>query len=132
MTNPSRLSRAGLAALRPEIPHLDLSAATNPVEQFQNEVLRPVLKFQNDLLVAAFRHQLTSRKVNLRELSPQAREKYVSTTISKDQHLRNFLLGILVGQFTLPEYERYLTHEKAIRKRATALTIQRLQDQLAG
>lgn len=123
-------NRSHLLSLRPEIPSLDLNAAASPVEQFQNQTLRPILKFQNDLLVGIFQRDIMARKGVFHTLTPTQRSEYIRERVHKDKSLRHLLLGTLIGHFTDAEYHLYLSHEKEIRKRAMDLLIQRLQDQL--
>ncbi|MEL7531048.1 MAG: glyoxalase [Bacteroidota bacterium] len=125
-------SRNKLRALRPEIPSLDLAAASNPAEQFQQDTLRPLLKYQNELLIAAFTAYTKGQKGVFFSLADPERMAYIEARFRKDLSLRHYFVGILVGHFTMAEYERYLVCEKEIRRRAVNLIIQRLQDQLTG
>ena len=43
-----------ILAIRPNIDAVDKSLKTKDIEAFQNNVLRPILKFQNDLLLQIF------------------------------------------------------------------------------
>ena len=43
-----------LLAIRPNLNTLDKDLNTKEIETFQNDVLRPILKFQNDLLLQIF------------------------------------------------------------------------------
>ena len=40
---------SSLLVIRPNIDTIDKSLKTKDIEAFQNNVLRPILKFQNDL-----------------------------------------------------------------------------------
>ena len=42
-------------------PMLDLAEATTEIEQFQNGTLRPILKFQNPLILQLFRNFIAQR-----------------------------------------------------------------------
>lgn len=130
--HPNPDPRTALRALRPAIPSLDLAAASSPAEQFQQDTLRPLLKYQNDLLVRAFIAYAKDQKGVLFTLVGLERATYIEARFRKDLSLRHYFLGMLVGQFTLEEHTRYLACEKEIRKRAINLLIQRLQDQLSG
>ena len=46
-----------IISLRPFIDKLDTARAPLSEELFQNEVLRPILKFQNPLIIDFFIHQ---------------------------------------------------------------------------
>lgn len=123
-------TRNGVLALRPDVPAIDPTSATSDAERFQNETLRPLLKFQHPLLVAAFEQYAVSRKKALLHMPAHTRSTFIEESLHKDHQLRQFFLGMLVGHFTLAEYSSYLSCEKEIRKRAIEMLIQRLQDQL--
>ena len=48
---------------RPEIPGI-INDNTLPLEKFQNETLRPIIKMQHNLLVMLFEEYQRKRKVN--------------------------------------------------------------------
>ena len=123
--------REKLKELRPEINSIDQAVVISPEEQFQNQVLRPILKFQNNLLLKIYQHYLEQRKGQFYKLSnPKEKLTYIEHSIQKDSKLRELLLGIVLGHFTQEEYEAYLKTEKPIRKRIINLLVQRLQDQI--
>ena len=99
-------------------------------ERFQNATLRPVLKLQNPLLIAAFVNYANKHKGVFYELSIEKRLQYVETAICKDQKFRNALKGMLIGQFTVAEYKFYIQNSSKLNKRMMNLVIVRLQDQL--
>ncbi len=115
-------------SIRPVIPIIIEEAATSPEERFQNTCLRPILKFQNDLLLAVFKNYLALRKGKFYALSKPKRLEYIKHAIRKDLKFKNLLIGIVVGQFTVEEWEIYQTYERELRKRVTGLLVQRIQD----
>ncbi|MEM9886472.1 MAG: glyoxalase [Bacteroidota bacterium] len=119
------VNREKLIALRPS---LSLDQASSEVEQFQNEVLRPILKFQHELLLAIFQHYVDQRKGVFHKLNPKEKLSYIQHSVQKDSKLRELLIGLVLGHFTLEEWEKYLAEEKAIRKRMIDLLVQRIQD----
>lgn len=54
-----------LLDIRPSIPQAQFNNQMSFNERFQNQTLRPVIKFQNNLLVEAFKIMQTSIKVPL-------------------------------------------------------------------
>lgn len=98
-------------------------------EKFQNEVLRPILKMQNELLIAIFRHFMKKRKVKMNGMPKEKRDAWIAHSLSKDNRLRGMLLGTVIGQFTLQEWEGYRQDEGEIRRRITNLLTERLQSQ---
>ncbi len=117
---------ASLIALRPEVV---TSPAQNPAEDFQNKVLRPILKFQHERIVALFQQHLEKRKVNLSGLSPETRKNYVESTFQKDLTLRNQLIGLALGLMTQAEFEHF-NQDKALARRLNNLLVQRIQSTL--
>ncbi len=113
--------------IRLALPMILEDAATSPEERFQNTCLRPILKFQNDLLLVVFRSYLDLRKGQFYTLSKPKRLEYIDHAIRKDLKFKNLLIGIIVGQFTVEEWEIYQAHERELRKRMTGLLVQRIQ-----
>jgi hypothetical protein len=98
-----------------------------PLEQFQHEVLRPILKFQNDVFVAYFRSHLGDTMLPTRTA---ALEEFIKTRLQKDLALRNTSLGITVGLLTNEELPYYFQHKTELNKRIFQMLTQRLVDQL--
>ena len=121
-----------LINVRPSIPTIAIKNATTAQEQFQNQVLRPILKFQNDLLVAIFKQYIIKRKGVFNDLSAEKKLVYIQQAIQRDHNFRNLLVGSVIGQFTLEEYQTFSKEENKLTKRMTEMCIQRLQDQLIG
>ncbi|WP_432670870.1 glyoxalase [Flavobacterium sp. SM2513] len=107
-----------------------LTVDTSDEEFFQNETLRPIMKLQNDLLVAVFQRYTVLSKVKFTEFSNEKKLDFIENTIKKDTKFRNTLKGIVIGFFTLEEYNRYRVNSSALGKRITNLLIERLQSQV--
>jgi len=118
-----------LINLRPAIPTITEENVTTLTEQFQNKTLRPILKFQNHLLLEIFRQYIIKRKNKFHQLSHIKKSKYIQTNIRNDLKFRNLIIGIIIGQFTINEFEQYHSNEHELNRRITSLVIQRLQDQ---
>lgn len=116
--------------LRPPIPILTEDKAISDAERFQNKTLRPILKFQNELLLSVFEHYLKLRKGQFFNLSKEKKQLYIDNSIRKDLKFKNLLMGMVAGQFTIEEWTMYKTHERELRKRLTGLLVQRIQDQM--
>lgn len=119
-----------LVALRPKI----LSAIVNPLmsfdEQFQNKTLRPIVKLQNDLFVLVFRNYISKHKNVFYTLSLEKRLNYIENAIQKDVKFRNSLKGMVIGQFTIEEYELYIQNSSSLNKRMMNLVIERLKSNI--
>lgn len=116
---------APLLALRNTIS-IDADRSALPVEAFQNSSLRPILKFQNQLLVGLFRAQ-----VQATDIPPKgaARENFIKLRMQKDTALRNTLVGAVLGLLTEAELAFYLQHKNELTKRILAMLVQRIGDQ---
>lgn len=119
-----------LIQIRPQIPSAKILPGMSSEEHFQNMTLRPVLKLQNDLLLASFQNYIVKTKNAFYELKLDNRMDFITNAIQKDIKFRNSLKGMLIGQFTLEEYEIYIQNSSALNKRMMNMVIKRLQDQI--
>lgn len=110
-------------------PQINSQAASNPAEAFLHETLRPVLKLQNELLLAITRHFFNKRKVRYAAMDKAQRKQQIQHSIGKDNRLRGLLFGSIIGQFTVEELAFYLANESETNRRITHLLIERLHTQ---
>lgn len=115
---------------RPDIPTSKINDQMGSEEYFQNAVLRPILKFQNDLFISVFKNYIKKHKNVFYELSLEKKQRYIEHAIQKDIKFRNSLKGMIIGMFTVEEYETYTMNSSALNKRMMNLLIVRLKDQL--
>lgn len=99
-------------------------------ERFQNQTIRPILKFQNDLFVEVFKNYATKQKGVFFTLSPEKKMNYIETAIQRDIKFRNSLKGIVIGMFTISEYKEYIQNSSNLNKRMMNLLIERLKSQV--
>lgn len=119
-----------LLDIRPEIPSAKITENMTHDERFQNQTLRPTIKLQNFLLVAVFKNYIRKHKGRFYELALPKRLDYIENAIQKDIKLRNSLKGMLIGQFTLEEYEIYIQNSSSLNKRMMNMVIERLKNQV--
>ena len=122
--------RSKLESIRPVIKGILIKKEISEMEYFQNRSLRPILKFQNSLLLSIFRRHIEKYKINLDQLTDDKKNNYIQETIQKDRKIRDVLLGIIIGHFTETEYLAYIKQEKELNRRIINMLIQRLQNQL--
>jgi len=115
---------------RPDIPTSKINDQMGSEEYFQNAVLRPILKLQNDLFISVFKNYIKKHKNVFYELSIEKKQRYIEHAIQKDIKFRNSLKGMIIGMFTVEEYETYKLNSSALNKRMMNLLIVRLKDQL--
>jgi hypothetical protein len=119
-----------LLRIRPQISKTIDYPNMGAEERFQNATLRPILKLQNPLLLAVFRNYIEKHKGVFYELGIEKRLAYIENAIYKDQKFRNALKGMIIGQFTVAEYEHYIQNSSSINKRMMQMVMTRIQDQL--
>jgi hypothetical protein len=122
--------RSQLESIRPIIEDIDVEKITSPMESFQNRTLRPILKFQNSIILSIFRNHLEKHKIIFYEFTDNEKIDYIEQIIKKDRKIHNLLLGIVIGHFTEIEYLAYLKYEKELNRRIMNMLIQRLENQL--
>lgn len=101
-------------------------------EQFQNETLRPILKFQNDFVVRYFEQYCLKRKNVFSKMDQKEKRTYIENSLTKDQRLKQTLLGAIIGFFTIEEYENYLDNDREYKRRIITMLVQRLQNNLVS
>lgn len=121
------LQNSNLLALRPVIA---TEPTDNPAEQFQNQVLRPILKLQHGRIIAVFQHHVLKHKVPLDGMAPDDQRSYVEKAFQKDVTLRNQLAGVILGLLTEEEWGTFVTSERELSRRMHDLLIQRIQSTL--
>lgn len=119
-----------LLRFRPILPNARVTDEMSQDEQFQNATLRPIIKFQNNLLIAAFRNYANKHKNSFYELILPKRLEYIEHAIQKDMKFRNSLKGMIIGQFTVEEYETYIQNSSALNKRMMNMVVERIKDQV--
>lgn len=119
-----------LLSIRPLISSAKIVPNMTEEERFQNQTLRPILKLQNDLLLASFENYIKKMKNTFYEFKLEKRMNYITKSIQKDIKFRNSLKGMITGQFTIEEYELYIQNSSALNKRMMNMVIKRLQDQI--
>ena len=119
-----------LLSMRPEIPSAKITPNMSADECFQNKTIRPIVKLQNDLLLAAFKNYISKHKNVFYDLSVDKKMDYIENAIHKDMKYRNSLKGIIIGQFTLEEFDLYIQNSSALNKRMMDIVKERLKDNL--
>ena len=112
-------------------PKLDLkNINTKPIEKFQNETLRPILKLQHDLTqFILINHQ---NYESIRNSNPEEKQfqEALKKFIQSNTEFKNQLIGAVIGQFMNSELEFYFVQRKEINKRIIQIQINRYCDSL--
>lgn len=115
-----------IKSIRPEIATTTINDSMSIDERFQNLVLRPIIKLQNDLFIAVFKNYITKHKSVFYTLSLEKRINYIENAVQKDIKFRNSLKGMVIGQFTVEEYLIYIENSSALNKRMMTIVKDRL------
>ncbi len=100
---------------------------TGIYEHFQNTTLRPILKYQHDLMVLLFKNYIEKRKNAYFKLTPLQKLDYIQQAVKTDVAFKNRLVGLVIGHFTIEEFIIFSENETELLRRLTDLIVQRLQ-----
>ncbi len=99
-------------------------------EKFQNQVIRPILKLQNDLFLDVFRNYVAKYKNDFYAYPVDKKMQYIDNAIHKDIKFRNSLKGMVIALFTVAEYNEYIKNSSNLNKRMMNMLIERLKSQV--
>lgn len=123
------MDRNELKELRPIIIGLSTDCLSSN-EHFQNEVLRPIIKFQHDLIMTMVQANpqflnLISKKGTRLEFQDK-----IKIYIGKQPEIKYRLVGAVVGMMTSDELNYYLSNQTELNKRIHQMICQRIADTL--
>ena len=116
--------------LRPVLAKIEETEKCSVEEKFQNTTLRQVIKMQHPLIIALFQDYAITRKTVLNILTEQRIKRFIESALSKDIAFKNKMIGLIVGQFTLEEFDFYKNSSSEFNKRIFAIIKKRLKDSL--
>lgn len=119
---------AALLALRPA---LAVAPATGDatVGDFLHHTLRPLLKLQNELLLAVVADFVHDHHVPLATLAVPDQQRQLTELLSRNVKLRYTVIGLISGLFTSDELAYYRQHRSELNRRLLELAVRRVQDQ---
>ena len=120
---------AALVAMRPAVPAADPDRAATAAEAFLHRTLRPVLKLQNDALLALVAAHVGGLVKGFAAFAPDDRRERLSALLRTDSRLKRTLVGVVLGALTADELAFALRHEAEVRRRIVALVAERLASQ---
>ena len=111
--------------IRPKVKTLPTS--TNSNETFQNEVLRPIIKLQHELILTCFEHHINQKKITIESTANKILiQNKLRAIIKKDNQLKADLKNLIIGLFTIEEYKEYLLSKSEINKRTLQIIEERI------
>lgn len=113
---------------RPELPKTLLDNVRTEAEDFQNRVLRPIIKMQSDLLIAHVNSTLESLSVQFSTLTKDEKTQILTQLFMKDIAFKREVIGMILGHLTLDEYRTYTSLTKELNRRIVQIVRQRIVD----
>jgi len=107
-----------------------ISNQTLTEESFQNKTLRPILKFQNDLLIESFKNYISTHKNIYYSYSVEKKLAFIENVFQRDIQYRNIAKGMVIGLFTIEEFQEYNKNVSNYNKRMVTMIAERLKSQL--
>jgi len=111
------------------IINVDNSKSTD-LETFQTNTLRPVLKFQNDLILTLINQHLAENKIIVKNLTDNKKTERIHEIVKGNLQIKQLLTGITIALFTEEEIEFYHANKKEVVKRIIAMLLERVCTQL--
>jgi|SRR5574343_570263 len=121
------MDRNQLKELRPLIPSA-LTENTKEIEHFQNEVLRPILKFQHTFFEYYFKNNSQFLKLIQERKSRLEFQNKISQFISNQANIKHQLIGSVIGLLADEELNYYHTNSAELNKRISQMICQRISD----
>ncbi|MDR6515801.1 glyoxalase [Chryseobacterium camelliae] len=109
---------------------IPINEASTQAERFQNQVLRPILKLQNDLYIGLFSNYASRQIPAFSSLTTEKKHLLIEQSLQKDTVLKNTLIGISIGMLTGEELETYISDSKTFNKRIVAMITERIKSQV--
>ncbi len=117
-----------LKNLRPII-NVDNSKSTD-LETFQTNTLRPILKFQNDLILTIINQHLAENKIVVKNLTDNKKTERIHEIVKGNLQLKQLFTGITIALFTEEEITFYHQNKREVVKRTITLLLERICTQL--
>jgi hypothetical protein len=82
------------------------------------------------LFVEVFKNHISKHKNDFYLYPVEKKLQFIENTIQKDIKFRNALKGIVIGMFSLEEYQTYIQNSSSLNKRMMNMLIERLKSQV--
>lgn len=119
-----------LLGLRPKIEYRNENL--KEIEAFQHKTLRPILKFQNQLILMYFKNYIQKREPLFKAYTGTEQKKVIRKSMKIDNRLKNNIIPSIIALFTAEEFEFFLNNSKEISKRIVSMIAQRVEDQVVS
>jgi hypothetical protein len=112
--------------IRPILSKIKKKEDISPEENFQNEILRPIIKLQYALISSSFEHYLSLKKVMFDEFNDLQKLAFIQKSFKRDTQLKTDLRSLILGLFTLEEFNEYLSLKSQINRRINTIMQSRI------
>ena len=112
--------------LRQIITTINSELVKSDQEKFQNEVIRPIIKFQHELIVKIFNSYIKIKNIDLASMSTENKIAKITNIFQNDRSLIIELKCIVVAYFTTSEYVRYTSMKSEVNKRMIQIIRERI------
>jgi hypothetical protein len=112
-----------LLALRPQI---NTAPGALDVEHFQNQTLRPILKFLHPRLLDVWHRHAVRLKGTFYKLNRPEQQDFIIAAFSSQRELRATVFGLCAALFTEVEWLAFRQNEKELLRRIYNLSQQRI------
>lgn len=106
-----------ITELRPVIKTALTDNNTSIEERFQNNTLRPIIKFQHDIIIVIIEELLNKFCKDFSELTFEKKTLKIESIFKTNSQLKNELRGIIAGLFSKEEYLIYNSIKNDTNKR---------------
>ena len=113
-------------SIRPIIKSISATENQSQEERFQNEVLRPIIKLQHDLLLLFFQHHTLKKKVSFADLNAVKKKALIAEVFKNDSQFKIELRGLIIGHFTTEEFLLYQEIRMDSNKRIVSMIEERI------
>ena len=113
-------------SIRPVIKNIGTGEKKTAEENFQNTILRPIIKMQHELLIVVFHHYIKKRKVDINELNSLKKSELIASIFNSDTMFKTEIRGLIIGHFTVGEYALYEPMASKMNKRILTMIKERL------
>lgn len=118
-----------LLGIRPAL-NLSSSEDQSDAESFQNQTLRPILKFQHELTLRMILLDKNFSKQIKQFKSTEQLHSGINNYVNNNKTFRSQLIGAIIGLMTMEEYDIYAKNSSEYNRRITTMQIQRYVDSI--
>ena len=118
--------KESIIALRPEITTIRTMDNMTDIERFQNQVIRPILKYQHELIIQYALTKAVDRNSKFETLIAIEKERHLDKVTLKDSKVKQELTGMILGLMTVEEINIYLAKESEYKRRIYTMIRERV------